>query len=83
MNKGSKILLALVLCCGIVACSQEEEAKPEAGSPEPGAIEQLTNQTAKQAEQKIRSPIDKARATQGQGDERLEGIDDAVKKQQQ
>jgi hypothetical protein len=85
MNRGWKGLMVLAgaLCCGVIACSNEKKAEPVADAPKPGAIEQFTDKTAAQVEQKIRSPIDKARATQGQGEERLEAIDEAMKKQRQ
>ena len=41
----------------------------------------MTDQAAETAVKKIRTPIDKARATQNLGDERVEEMDKALQKQ--
>jgi len=46
-----------------------------------GAIEKMTDEAAETAVKKIRTPMDKARATQNLGDDRLEEMDRALQKQ--
>ena len=48
---------------------------------EKGSIEKMTDQAAETAVKKIRTPQDKARATQNLGDQRLEEMDKALQKQ--
>jgi len=64
----------LVLTAG---CSKNEEQQAE----EKGKIEKMTDQAAETAVKKIRTPMDKARATQNLGNERLEEMDKALQKQ--
>jgi hypothetical protein len=66
--------LLLVLTSG---CAKSEEQQDE----EKGTIEKMTDQAAETAVKKIRTPIDKARATQNLGDERVEEMDKALQKQ--
>ena len=54
--------------------------KKEPGSAR-GAIKQMTEETAKEAVQQIRTPIDKARSVAKQQEEKNKELDDAVKKQ--
>lgn len=56
-------------------CSKEQEAPPE------GGVKKMTDATAEKIEQKIKTPLDKARATKGLGDQRTEAIDEATEKQ--
>ena len=58
-------------------CSQNEEGQ----TGEQGRIEKMTDQAAETAVKKIRTPIDKAKATQNLGDERVEEMDKALQKQ--
>ena len=58
-------------------CSKNEEG--QAG--EQGSIEKMTDQAAETAVKKIRTPIDKARATQNLGDERVKEMDKALQQQ--
>ena len=58
-------------------CSKNEEGQ----TGEQGRIEKMTDQAAETAVKKIRTPIDKARATQNLGDERVEEMDKALQKQ--
>ena len=69
------VSLLLVLPAG---CSKNEEQQAE----EKGRIDKMTDQAAEAAVKKIRTPMDKARATQNLGDERLEEMDKALQKQQ-
>lgn len=64
----------LVLPAG---CVKNEEQNAE----EKGRIEKMTDQAAGTAVKKIRTPMDKARATQNLGNERLEEMDKALQKQ--
>jgi len=66
------ILLVLPLGCSKTGEQQAEEK---------GTIEKMTDQAAETAVKKIRTPQDKARATQSLGDERLEEMDKALQKQ--
>ncbi len=68
------ISFLLVLPAG---CSKKEEQQAE----EKGRIEKMTDQAAETAVKKIRTPMDKARATQNLGDDRLEEMDKALQKQ--
>ena len=58
-------------------CAKNEEQEAE----EKGRIEKMTDQAAETAVKKIRTPINKARATQDIGNERLEEMDKALQKQ--
>ena len=58
-------------------CAKNEEQQAE----EKVSIEKMTDQAAATAVKKIRTPMDKARATQNLGNERLEEIDKALQKQ--
>ena len=60
-----------------LGCSKNGEQQIE----EKGAIEKMTDQAAETAVKKIRTPMDKARATQNLGDERTEEMDKALQKQ--
>ena len=81
MNKQSEYYLLaaaiLSLSIALTGCSKQEEQVVE----EKGAIEKMTDETADKAVKKIRSPINKARATSNLGDERLEEMDKALQKQ--
>ena len=68
------ISLLLVLSSG---CAKDEEQHVE----EKGTIDKMTDQAAETAVKKIRTPMDKARATGNLGDERLEEMDKILQKQ--
>ena len=63
-----------------VGCTKNDEQQAEE-SEEKGRIEQMTDQTAEKAVKKIRTPIDKAHATQELGDDRMESMDKALQEQ--
>ena len=67
------ITFLLALSAG---CSKNDEQQVE----EKGRIEKMTDQAAETAVKKIRTPMDKARATQNLGDDRLEEMDKAMQK---
>ena len=60
-----------------VSCSKNDEQQQE----EKGRVEKMTDKAAETAVKKIRTPMDKARATQNMGDDRLEETDKVLEKQ--
>ncbi len=73
-------LSAVIICSLLVlpsGCSKNGEQQAE----EKGAIEKMTDQAAETAVKRIRTPQDKARASQNLGDKRLEEMDKALQKQ--
>jgi large-conductance mechanosensitive channel len=68
---------AIFLLVLTVNCSKNDEQQQD----EKGRVEKITDQAAETAVKKIRTPMDKARATQNLGDDRLEEMDKAVQKQ--
>ena len=58
------------------SCSDKKEPRPEKG-----AIQKMTEETAKEAAQQIRTPIEKARSVAKQQEDKNKELDDAVKKQ--
>ena len=77
----SAVLLAFVLILP-AACTKNDEQQSDI-SKEKSTIDQMTDQAAEKAVKKIRTPLDKARATKDLGDDRLEEMDKAVQEQQQ
>ena len=72
--RAAAVSCLLVLPAG---CSKNEAQQAE----EKGSIEKMTDRAAETAVKKIRTPMDKARATQNLGDDRLEAMDKALQKQ--
>jgi len=68
------ISLLLVFPMG---CTKSKEQQTE----EKGKIEKMTDEAAETVEKKIRTPLDKARATQDLGNERVDEMDKALQKQ--
>jgi large-conductance mechanosensitive channel len=68
---------AIFLLVLTVNCSKNDEQHQD----EKGRVEKITDQAAETAVKKIRTPMDKARATQNLGDDRLDEMDKAVQKQ--
>jgi hypothetical protein len=68
------ISLLLVFSMG---CSKSKEQQTE----EKGKIEKMTDEAAETVEKKIRTPLDKARATQDLGNQRVDEMDKALQKQ--
>ena len=82
MNKKNPyyFLGAAILCFLLVlpaGCSKNEEPQVE----EKGRIDKMTDQAAETAVKKIRTPMDKARATGNLGDERQEEMDKVMQEQ--
>ncbi len=71
------VLTAGALIVMPAGCSQNNKQQAE----EKGSIEKMTDKAAETAAEKIRTPMDKARATQNLGDDRLEAMDKALQKQ--
>lgn len=73
MKKSFVLILLLFLLSGIslMSCSKENEQPEEGGK-------KLTDKAAETIEKKIRTPMDKARATQSLGEERTDAIDKGV-----
>ncbi|MEA2083046.1 MAG: hypothetical protein U9O82_02165 [Thermodesulfobacteriota bacterium] len=61
---------------GFTACSSGGDVEQEKGK---GTIDKITDKAAEKAVDKIRTPIDKARAIKGLGDQRTEAIDHVTK----
>ena len=78
MKKLSVLAAAAMLFFGIgfTACSSNGDVEQEKAK---GTIDKITDKAAKKAVKKIRTPMDKARATRGLGDQRTEAIDHATK----
>jgi hypothetical protein len=73
----SYCLIGVVLVSGaFYGCSDKKEP-----APEKGAIQKMTEDTARQAVDRIRTPIDKARSVAQQQEEKDKEVDDAAKKQ--
>ena len=57
-------------------CSDKKEP-----GPEKGAIKKMTEETAREAVNQIRTPIDKAHSVAQHQEDKAKAMDDAVKKQ--
>lgn len=73
----------IIICCvfvllfgGVVllACSNNNEAELEKGT-----IEKITDKTAKEMVNRIRTPIEKARSVKDQQEDRWKDMDESVK----
>jgi hypothetical protein len=70
-------LITAMLFGGVVfACSDRKEP-----AAEKGAIKKMTEETAREAVNQIRTPIDKARSVAQQQEEKNKELDDTLKKQ--
>ncbi|MBT8331378.1 MAG: hypothetical protein KJP06_03520 [Deltaproteobacteria bacterium] len=65
-------------CAGLLACSNSNNAEPELESQK-GVIEEMTDNAAKKAVNRIRSPLDKARSVADQEQDRLNDMDQSSK----
>lgn len=73
---GISIFIGAVLASGIFfACSDKKGPENKKG-----AIEKITDKTAKEIVDRIQTPIDKARSAAKQGEDRLKELDEAGKK---
>jgi hypothetical protein len=70
-------LIGVVLVSGAFwGCSDKKEP-----APAKSAIKKMTEETAREAVNQIRAPIDKARSVAQQQEDRAKEMDDALKKQ--
>jgi hypothetical protein len=70
-------LIAAMLLSGVIfACSDRKEP-----AAEKSAIKKMTEETAREAVNQIRTPIDKARSVAQQQEEKNKELDDTLKKQ--
>ena len=68
--------IGMVLASGtFFACSNKKEPEEKKG-----AIEKMTDKTAKEIVDRIHAPIDKAHSAAKQVDDRMKEMDDALKK---
>ena len=79
MKRNAIIILFVLLLAGtmLFACDRNVEENEEAS--EPGTIEKLTEETADEIVDKIKTPLNKARSAKNTGEDRMKDIDDAVK----
>ena len=69
--------VVLFLCsAGLFACSNNTEAEAES---EKGAIEKMTDKTAKELVNRIRTPINKARSVKVRQEGRMDDMEESVK----
>jgi len=59
----------------------DSSAEKKAPTLETGAIDKMTEKAAKEALDRIRTPIEKASAVKKQGDDRLNDLDNALKEE--
>lgn len=64
----------LALAIGLAACSKEESPVEKVSQK----VDQINTENADAAVKAIKTPIDKARATQNLGEERSDGVDQAM-----
>jgi hypothetical protein len=70
-------LIVLFLCsAGLFACSNNTEAEAES---EKGAIEKMTDKTAKEVVNRIRTPINKARSVRVRQEGRMDDMEESLK----
>ena len=75
MKRNVVIIFCIFLLTGtmLIACSGDEEES------EPGAIEKLTDETADEIVNSIKTPLNKAHSAKNTGEDRMKNIEDAVK----
>ena len=71
------VVMVLLLCsAALLACSKDKETEPEKG-----AIEKMTDKTAKEIVDKIQAPIKGARSVKDQQENRSSEIEKTLKEQ--
>ena len=70
-------LVLLIFCTSLSACSKEEE-----GEPERGKIEKMTDEAADAIVTRIKTPINRAKATKEAEDARVRALDEEALKDQ-
>ncbi len=79
MRRASLTILMIMLSALLLSgCSKEEESISEKASKK---VDEITTKAADTMVKKIRTPLDKARATKDLSDERTEAIDRMMKEQ--
>ncbi len=73
----NSVIALLLGGAALIACSNNQEAEQE---PEKGVIEEMTDRAAKEAVNRIRTPLNKARSAADQEEERLNDMDESLKK---
>jgi hypothetical protein len=69
--------VVLFLCsAGLFACSNNTEAEAES---EKGTIEKMTDKTAKEVVNRIRTPINKARSVKVRQEGRMDDMEESLK----
>jgi hypothetical protein len=76
MQKSLIIFLAVVFLAGMTGCS----SPPDTGR-EKSAIDKTTDQVAAKVVRKISTPLNRAKATQRLGEDRLKAMDKALHQQ--
>jgi hypothetical protein len=77
MQKSLNIFLAVVFLAGMTGCSSPSS---DTGR-EKSVIDKTTDQVAAKAVRKISTPLNRAKATQRLGEDRLEAMDKALQQQ--
>ncbi|MDL1975336.1 MAG: hypothetical protein LWX55_11285 [Deltaproteobacteria bacterium] len=67
------VVAVLLSSTAFLACSNDKEAKSEKG-----AIEKLTDKTAKEVVRRIRTPIDNARSVKNQQENRFRNMEETL-----
>ncbi len=70
--KISVVILVLFCILGSAGCSNQEAEEGK------GSADRITTEAAKKMETRIRTPIDKAKATHSLGDKRMKEMDKAL-----
>ena len=70
------VIAVLLGGAAIIACSNNNEAEKEL---EKGVIEEMTDRAAKEAVNRIRTPLNKARSAADQEEERLDDMETSLK----
>ena len=79
MQKISLAILAVLLSALLLSgCSKEEESLGDKASKK---VDEITTEAADTVVKKVRTPLNKARATRDLGDERTDAIDKAMQGQ--
>jgi len=78
MKKVMACCVVGILLVGGAFCGCSDKKEP--GSAK-GVVKQMTEETAKEAVQQIRTPIEKARSVARQQEDKNKELDDAVKRQ--
>jgi hypothetical protein len=71
------VMVLFIFCMGLSACSKKEE-----GEPEKGKIEKMTDDAADAIVTRIKTPINRAKATKEAEDARVRALDEEALKDQ-